>query len=155
MYKNLPYIIFLLLLCSCSSMIYKDTPKEYLPKERIEKAKNFAEAFFNKCKNNDYTEFQGFDIDINYKKGLASDELKKKCEKISARAGEISLGEFNNSITASHPIDYMDLLFFKAKSSTNDSVKYVAVGLYRDKDFIYGITLTNRSTPKIHYKIKK
>ena len=145
----------MLLLFSCSSMVYKPTPKENLTKERIEKAKKFADTFFNKCKNNDYTEFQGFDIDINYKKGLASDELKKKCENLSARAGEISVGEFNNSITANHPMDYADLLVFNAKSSTNDSVKYVAVGLYRDKDFIYGITLTNRSTPKIHVRLIK
>lgn len=140
-----------MLLWNCSSQFYKSTPKEFSTQERIEKAKGFAVQFLGKCNNKDYSEIQGFDIDVNIKKDLTPENLKKACEKKLEKTGKIIIGNFNNAITPNHPADYMDLFVFDAKYEKSDSTKYIVVGVYRDKDFISGMSFVK--TPKPVMKI--
>lgn len=155
MFKNVFFILSLLLLSSCASQFYKTLPKEYASKERIEKAKGFAEQFLNKCYTKDYTEIHGYEIDASLKRKMFNPEkLKETCEKTIEKMGNITIGEFNNALTLTRPTDFTDLMVFKAKAEKNDSVKFIVVGLYRDKDFIYGIRLADRATPKIRIRIR-
>lgn len=119
--------------------------------KRINKAKGFAEQFLGKCNNKDYSEIQGFDIDVNTKKELKPENLKKTCEKKLEKTGKITIGNFNNAITPNHPADYIDFFVFDAKYEKSDSIKYIAVGVYRDKDFILGMGFVK--TPKPVMKI--
>lgn len=153
--KKLFWLMSLMLFCSCASEVYKTLPKEYTTKERIDKAKGFAEEFFGKCNNKDYSEIQGYDIDVNLKKEFTPEKFEKGCVKISEKLGKVTIGEFNNAMTFTRPADYSDMIVFKAKSEKSDSVKFVVVNLYRDKDFIKGIKLSYTPTPKIHFRIRK
>ncbi|WP_333851282.1 hypothetical protein [Epilithonimonas sp.] len=155
MIKKLFWLMSLMLFCSCASDFYKPTPEKFATQERISKIKGFAEQFFNKCNNKDYSEIQGYNIDINTKKDLAPENLKKLCEKLLEKTGKITVGKFNNSITPNRPSDFMDLMVFDAKCENNDSIKYAVVSLYRDKDFIYKINLSKTPKPVIRVNFRK
>lgn len=153
--KKLFWLMSIMLFCSCASDFYKPTPEKFATQERINKTKGFAEQFFDKCNNKDYSEIQGYNIDVNTKKDLAPENLKKVCEKLLEKTGKIAIGKFNNAITPNHPSDFMDVMIFDAKCESNDSVKYAVVSLYRDGDFMYKINLSKSPKPVIRIHLGK
>lgn len=153
--KNLFWIMSLTFFCSCASDFYKRTPEKFATQERINKAKGFAEQVFGKCSNKDYSEIQGFDIDVNTKKDFGPENLKKFCEELSKKTGTITIGKFNRAITPNSPKDFMDYMVFDAKYEKNDTVKYAVVSLYRDKDFIYKVNLVSTPKPVIRINFRK
>ncbi|SKC01011.1 hypothetical protein SAMN05660477_02419 [Soonwooa buanensis] len=155
MFKKLVYILPLILLTSCSSWVYKPTPKEHLSKERIALAKSFVEEFIHKCENRDYTPIVGFNLDINLNASLQKEEeFKKTCEKHVAKYGKVVVGDYHSAITPNTPRDYADFIVFNMTSEKKDSLKYMAVMLYRDKDYIAGFTSQKIPAPKLKLKLK-
>ncbi len=154
MMKNLFWIMVVWVLCGCNPTVYKTLPKQYSTKERLDKAKGFAQQFFEKCDKKDYSEIKGNDIDVNFKKEFTSENLEKRCEKFSKKFGKITVGEFNNAITFTRPADFSDWFFFNVKAERTDSLKFVVVSLYRDKDFVKGLSLMDTATPKIRRRVK-
>lgn len=157
MMKKLFLIMTLTLLWNCAPKYFLPLPKKNSSKERINKAKGFAEYFLNKCNAKDYSEIVGYDLDVNTRKfDFTSEKIEEKCKKINERYGKVTVGELNNAITYSRPTDYYDYFVFKSKLEKTDSLRYVVVGLYRDKDFIGGdLIISSVTTPKIVRKKKK
>ncbi|WP_300675024.1 hypothetical protein [Soonwooa sp.] len=153
MFKKLVYILPLILLTSCSSWAYKPTPKEHLSKERIALAKSFAQEFIRKCENKDYTPLVGFNLDFNLNAILQKEEeFKKQCEKHEAKYGKVIVGDYHSAITPNTPRDYSDFIVFNMTSEKKDSLKYMAVMVYRDKDYLAGFTLVKTPAPKFKFK---
>lgn len=151
--KKIFYFILLSLLWNCSPQFFKPVPKEFATQDRINKAKGFAKYIFNKCDTKDYSEIQGYDIDTGLKSSrFTSEKLIKSCEKLSEKYGKITVGELYNTITFTQPADFSDLMIFNAKSEKKDSVKYVVIDIYRDRDYIKDIYFMNKSKPKVHIK---
>lgn len=145
----------MLLLSSCGSQYYKTLPKEYATQERIEKAKGFAEQIFGKCKNKDYSEVQGFDIDATAKRrAFTPAKIEYYCKKFNEKYGAISVEKYHSAITSIRPIDYSDTFIYKIKTEKSDSIKYILVGLFRDKDFVHAFILSQKPEHPI-YKRKK
>lgn len=156
MMKKLFLIMTLMLLWNCAPKYFLPLPKKNASKERIEKAKSFAEYFFNKCNAKDYSEINGFLMDVNTKKFYFSPEkIEISCKKINEKFGNVSVGGFYDATTRTRPTDFYDNFIFKAKLEKSDTIKYINIGVYRDKDVIGGLLLTSNPYPKIIKKKKK
>ncbi len=150
MIKKLFWIILLLLLWNCMPKYFLPLPQKNASNERIDKARSFAEYYYNKCNTKDFSEIQGFVMDINTKKfGFSPEEIEKYCTKKTGRYGKITVGEFNKAITVARPTDFYDYFIFKANLEKSDSLKYIVVGLFRDKDIIGGMRFTGTANPKL------
>lgn len=153
--KKLLWLMSLMFLWNCTPKYYLTLPKKYETKERIDKAKNFAEYFLDKCNKKDYSEINGFVMDVNTKKFKYSPEIiEKECEKINDKFGNVLVRDFYASKTRLRPTDFYDYFIFKTKLEKTDSIKYVRIEMYRDKDVIAGLALLSNPYP-ISYKKKK
>lgn len=157
MLKKGIFLVLLMFLCNCSTKYYicnyDRIPKEFATKERIDKAKSYAEYFFNKCDTKDYSEIQDFELDINTKRYLSPEGIEARCKKINEKYGKITVGELYKMKAASFPKNFRDYFVFKAKMEKTDSLKYVVVQSYRDKNLVVErLFITSNLFPK---KIKK
>ncbi len=146
----------LTILWNCAPKYFLPLPKKNASKERIDKARSFAEYIFEKCNKQDYSEIIGFPMDVNTKKFYFSPEkIGIECKKINDKYGNVHVGEFYDATTRARPTNFYDYFIFKAKLEKSDSIKYINVGLYRDKDVIGGLKFASEAYPKIVKKKKK
>ncbi len=154
--KKLFWLMSLMFFWSCAPKYFVPLPKKNASKERIDKAKSFADSFFDKCNKKDYSEINGFVMDVNTKKFYFSPEkIEIECKKINDKYGNVFVSEFFDATTLVRPTDYYDYFIFKTKLEKSDSIKYVSVGFYRDKDIIGGLKLSSNAYPKIIKRKKK
>lgn len=141
------YIFALLGLISLSSCntgrpYFKNLASEHNTKERQNLAKSFAEQFFAKCEKQDYSEIQGFNMDVNFKQKVSSETIEKICKSFDRKLGKITIGNLYSAKTRTFPKDYMDFFEFNIKNEKNDSIKFLRIGLTRDKDFLSAFSVT-------------
>ncbi len=148
-------LICLFILTNYNAQYFKKLPKKFMTSDRINKAESFAKLFFKKCDLKDYSEIQGYDFDVNSKKNyFTSEKIEKNCKKIAESYGKVIIGKTHNAITPTRLNDYIDYFVIDARTEKNDSVKYVVVSLYRDKDFIYTLNFSGQPYPIIRKKNK-
>jgi len=157
--KLLTYILALLGLinlssCNTSRPYFKNLEATYNTKERQNLAKNFAEQFYAKCENQDYSELQGFNMDVNFKKKLSSETIEKICKISDKKFGKITIGNLYNAKTRTFPKDFMDYFEFNIKTEKKDSVKFVRLGLTRDQDFFSSFFMTKEELTNYRKKTK-
>src|SRR6218665_2910253 len=134
------YILSMVLLglmtISCASKYRPDLKGKNRSAERIKLVKNFATEYFAKCEKQDYSEFQGYKMDINFKNKLTPESFKKSCEYYNSRYGTITVGELTDAKSNYSPKDFLDYFIFKAQASKSDSVQSVRVNIYRDNNML-------------------
>lgn len=122
--------------CNTSRPYYKALASEHNTKERQNLAKNFAEQFYAKCEKKDYSEIQGFNMDASFKQKFSSEVIEKICKSSDRKLGKITIGNLYSAKTRTFPKDYMDFFEFNIKTEKSDSIKFLRLGLTRDKDFL-------------------
>ena len=88
----LTMVFSILMTVSCASKYRPDLKGKAKSAERIKLVKNFATEYFAKCEKQDYSEFQGYKMDVNLKKKLDPESFKKSCEYYNSRYGTITIG---------------------------------------------------------------
>lgn len=155
--KLLGYILFflsLISLSSCNRPWFNTLPLEYNTKERQDLAKSFAENFYSKCDKKDYSEIQGFNIDVNMNRHFSSEKIEKICKSSQERLGKINIGNLYSAKTRAYPSDYLDFFEFYVTTEKNDSIRYLRIGLTRDKDYFNTFLLTKSPLTKYRKKSK-
>lgn len=155
--KGLTYILALLGLinlssCSTSRPYYKALSSENNTKERQNLAKSFAQQFYAKCEKQDYSEIQGFNMDVNFKQKFSSEFIEKVCQSSDRKFGKITIGNLYSAKTRTYPENYLDFFEFNIKTEKSDSVKFVRLGLTRDKDFFSAFVISKE--PLINHRKK-
>ena len=151
--KLLKHILLVLCLIGLSSCMnrYNNMPTKNNTQARQTLAKDFAENFFSKCQKKDYSEISGFNIDVNMKNYFSPERNKTVCESFEKKYGKLEIGSLYAAKTNVYPSDFYDLFVFNIKTEKNDSVRYLRVGMTRDKDYINTFYLS--TTPySIFYK---
>lgn len=140
-------MVFLMLMAvSCTSKYRPDLKGKAKSPERIKLVKNFATDYFAKCEKQDYSEFQGYKMDVNFKNKLSPENFKKSCEYYNSKYGTITVGELSEAKSNYSPKDFLDYFIFKAKGSKNDSVQAVRVNIYRDNNMLERISIPRYRT---------
>lgn len=137
--RKLFWLMSLILFGSCSSELnLKGKDKS---EERVQLAKNFANDFFSKCEKKDYSEMQGYKVDVNLKNKLSSEKIKTNCEYYQEKYGTIKVGKLCDAKTYYNQKNFLDYFTFYAKGSKNDSLQFVKVNIYRDDNMFQGIII--------------
>ncbi len=137
----LTMVFSILMTVSCASKYRPDLKGKAKSAERIKLVKNFATEYFAKCEKQDYSEFQGYKMDVNLKKKLDPESFKKSCEYYNSRYGTITIGELSEAKSNYSPKDFLDYFIFKARASKSDSVQAVRVNIYRDNNMLERISI--------------
>ena len=155
--KFLKYILIVFCLIELSGCIsrYNNMPSKNNTPERQALAKGFAENFYAKCAKKDYSEITGFNIDVNMKKSFTPEKIKAICETSEKRFGKLEVGDLYAAKTTVYPSDFYDLFVFNIKTEKNDSIKYLRMGMTRDKDYINTFYLSKTPYNKWYKRKKK
>jgi len=137
----LSMVFSILMTVSCASKYRPDLKGKNRSAERIKLVKNFAIDYFAKCKKQDYSEFQGYKMDVNFKNKLSPESFRKSCEYYESKYGTITIGELSEAKSNYSPKDFLDYFIFKAKASKSDSVQAVRVNIYRDNNMLERISI--------------
>lgn len=140
--KSLKIIIqFLtfLIMYNCSPSL--DLKGKNISEERIQLVKTFANDFFEKCEKKDYSEMQGYKVDINLKNKLTSENIRKNCEYYENKYGTVTIGRLCEAKTYYSQKNFLDYFTFYAKGSKNDSIQFVRVNIYRDNNMLERISI--------------
>ncbi len=141
-------VFSMLITVSCTSKYRPDLKGKAKSPERIKLVKNFATDYFAKCEKQDYSEFQGYKMDVNFKNKLSPENFKKSCEYYDSKYGTITVGELSEAKSNYSPKDFLDYFIFKAKASKSDSVQAVRVNIYRDNNMMERISIPRYRTSK-------
>lgn len=155
--KLLKYILLVFCFIGLSGCInrYNNMPSKNNTPARQILAKTFAENFFSKCAKKDYSEITGFNMDVNMKKYFSQERNKTVCESFEKKYGKLEIGSLYAAKTNVYPSDFYDLFVFNVKTEKNDSVKYMRVGMTRDKDYISTFYLSTTPYNKWYKRKKK
>lgn len=134
---------------------YNNMPAKNNTQARQTLAKSFADNYFSKCEKKDYSEIIGFNMDVNMKNYFSQERNKTVCESFEKKYGKIEIGSLNSAKTNVYPSDFYDLFVFNIKTEKNDSVKYLRIGMTRDKDFINTFYLSTKPYNKWYKRKKK
>ena len=137
----LSMVFSIMMTVSCASKYRPDLKGKNRSAERIKLVKNFATDYFAKCEKQDYSEFQGYKVDVNFKNKLTPESLQRSCEYYNSRYGTITIGELSEAKSNYSPKDFLDYFLFKAKASKSDSVQSVRVNIYRDNNMLERISI--------------
>ncbi len=152
--KDILIIFFLMSLSSCINR-YENMPSKNNTVERQKLARSFAENFYAKCEKKDYSEITGFNIDVNMKNYFSPERIKTVCEKSEKNYGKIDIGSLYAAKTNVYPSDFSDLFVFNVKTEKNDSVKYLRMGMTRDKDYFQVFYISTKPYNKWYKRKKK
>lgn len=155
--KLLKYILLVFCLIGLSSCInrYNNMPTKNNTQARQTLAKSFAENFYAKCAKKDYSEITGFNMDINMKNYFSPEKIKTVCENIDKKYGKIEIGSLYAAKTNVYPKDFSDLFVFNIKTEKNDSIKYLRMGMTRDKDYFQIFYISTKPYNKWYKRKKK
>lgn len=137
----LSLVFSVLMTVSCASKYRPDLKGKNRSAERIKLVKNFAIDYFAKCEKQDYSEFQGYKMDVNLKNKLDPESFKRSCEYYNDKYGTITIGDLSEAKSNYSPKDFLDYFIFKAKGSKNDSVQFVRINIYRDNNMLERISI--------------
>lgn len=151
--KHILLVFCLISLSGCTNL-YENLPSKNNTAERQALAKSFAENFYGKCAKKDYSEITGFNMDVNMKNYFTSEKIKTVCENHEKRFGKVEIGDLYAAKTIAYPADFSDLFVFNIKAEKNDSIKYLRMGLTRDKDYFNVFYISKKPYNK-WYKKKK
>lgn len=152
--KHISLFFCLIGLSSCMNR-YNNMPAKNNTQARQTLAKSFAENFFSKCGKKDYSEITGFNMDVNMKNYFSQERNKTVCESFEKKYGKVEIGSLYAAKTNVYPSDFYDLFVFNVKTEKNDSVKYLRVGMTRDKDYINTFYLSKTPYNKWYKRKKK
>lgn len=117
--------------------------------ERLQVAQSFINQYLDKCKNKDYTEFKGFIISKKIEK-----EVNQDREKACLDTENIKILGLNSVYIQDYTKDYdpVELFIYDISDEKNPTHKYLSTWVYRDKNVIGGLWI---SQEKPIYKKKK
>ncbi|WP_147366782.1 hypothetical protein [Epilithonimonas arachidiradicis] len=151
------YILFFFGLISLSACLnrYNNMPAKNNTSARQTLAKSFAENFYAKCAKKDYSEITGFNMDVNMKNYFSPEKIKTVCENSDKKYGKIEIGSLYAAKTNVYPTDFSDLFVFNIKTEKNDSIKYLRMGMTRDKDYFQVFYISTKPYNKWYKRKKK
>ena len=155
--KLLKHILLIFCLIGLSSCInrYNNMPSKNNTSARQNLAKSFAENFYAKCAKKDYSEITGFNMDVNMKNYFSPEKIKTVCENSDKKYGKIEIGSLYAAKTNVYPTDFFDLFVFNIKTEKNDSIKYLRMGMTRDKDYFQVFYISTKPYNKWYKRKKK
>ena len=147
-FKIISLFFLLMILQNCASKYRPDLKGKNRSEERIKLVRNFAVDYFSKCEKKDYSEMQGYKMDINLKNKLTPESFQKSCEYYDNKYGIVTIGTLKSAKSNYSPKDFLDYFIFSAKGSKNDSVQSVRVNIYRDNNMFERISIPRYGATK-------
>ena len=147
-------LVSIIFLNSCSTY-YSSVSLEKISSQKKLTAEKFAQTLFKKCREKDYSEFKGFNISKQFEMFLVKDSLKKQCEKIEKKYGNITVLKLTSAHTAKHPQDIMDVLNFNITTEKISKPLFLHIGMHRDQDFVDRPFVINDFENYFGYKLKQ
>lgn len=136
MKKKYFLLIIPVLLGSCNSR-YSSVPRNKITDERKQIAHQFLETLFRKCDEKDYSKPVGFNLSKRLEnKFLSQDSLRSSCEKWAEFNGKITIDQFVSAHSVNAPKDFLDVYNFKIKTEKHPGIRYIHLGIYRDKNYL-------------------
>lgn len=126
----------LVALSSCNTF-YENVSLKRISDERKSVARNFAETFFSKCHQKDYTPITGFNISKRFEPKLVADSLMRSCQWIEKKLGtDVQVDQLTSVRSPRRPADFVDVFTFALKREKDPKPIYLHLGMYRDQNFV-------------------